>query len=349
VPDRANDSEYEIVDDSASLPGSPQQSVSRAVASLIESRVTELMSSDRLAKRKARRASRRNAFRRRLMRRWSDALDSLEELIAKCAELGDLVAEIQHDDSQLFWALDLLRSRAVQIGWEVHILASSGYADGAYARWRTLHELAVVSEFLREFGEDAAVRYLEHVHVKNRQVIREYNECCQNGLGYPAIPQSDVDNSERKKKQLLERHGPEFGKQLGWAAKWCGKKDPSFLDLREKVGYKHWKAHYGMANHAIHAGPHGVLFRLGHPLKSKPLPLSGPSLVGIGVPIHASAISLMHVTFSFISAIREKGGESIEDEFEITSVMNYILALARQAGEEVIAAQDHVEHEFGRR
>lgn len=251
---------------------------SHEIASLIRDRVAELESADRMAQRKRRRAGRRLGFRRRLMRCWGDALDTLEELVATCAELGDRVAGAHHADSQLFSALELLRNRAVQVGWEVHTLASLGYADGAYARWRTLHELAVVSEFLREFGEDTATRYFEHAQVKNRRVIHEYNEC-QARLGYPRIPQGDVDHGERVKEQLLYRYGCDFGNEWGWAAEACGKRNPKFFDLREKVGYGHWKAHYGMANHAVHAGPHGVLFRLGHPLNSNPLPLSGPSSV----------------------------------------------------------------------
>ena len=35
-------------------------------------------------------------------------------------------------------------------------LLRSGFADDAHARWRSLHELAVVSGFISEYGEDVA-------------------------------------------------------------------------------------------------------------------------------------------------------------------------------------------------
>lgn len=320
--------------------------ISAAIADMLEERVTELADVGYLEHRKRRRTARRTGFRRRLRRRWGDALDTLEELVATCAELGDQVAQNHHDDSQLFLALELLRNRAVQVGWEVHTLASSGYADGAYGRWRTLHELAVVSEFLREFGEDVAVRYFEHAHVKNRRVICEYNQC-QERLGYPRIPQAEVDRSERLKDDILQRYGRNFRNEWGWAAEACGNPNPTFVDLREKAGYEHWKAHFGMANHALHAGPHGVLFRLGHPLGSDPLPLSGPSLVGLGSPIDASAISLMHVTFSFVSAVRKESDLHVESELETTGLIKFITTLAKRTSEQVKAASERIEREFG--
>lgn len=344
---RARQDDDETTGEESLLSGLSSISVQREIATLIDDFVAELESADRKAQRKRRRTGRLTAFRRRLKRYWGDPLDSLEELVATCAELGDQVAQAHQGESKLFLALELLRTRAIQVGWEVHALVSSGYADGAYARWRTLHELAVVSEFLQEFGEEVAARYLEHAHIKNRQIIREYNEC-QERLKYPRIPQSEVDHSESVKKQLLDRYGPEFGNTWGWAAKACGKSDPSFFDLRERTGYGHWKAHYGMANHPVHAGPHGVLFRLGHPVNSKPLSLSGPSLVGLGDPIDASAISLMHVTFAFVSAFRREDLGGVERELEVTALIKYISALAAQIGEQVEAASRHVEHKFGK-
>ena len=321
-------------------------SVSDATADLVKERVAQLADPNLVRQRKSRRTGRVANFRRRLRRRWGEALDTLEELVATCAELGDLVSLAHYDDTQLFLALQLLRNRAVQVGWEVHTLAKSGYADGAYGRWRTLHELAVVSEFLCVFGEDAATRYLEHAAVKNRRVIREYNEC-QNRLGYPRIPQAEIDHSVRLKNQLLHKYGREFGNEWGWAAKACGKRNPSFFDLRESAGYAHWKAHSGMANHAVHAGPHGILFRIGHPLGSEPLPLSGPSLVGLGDPIDACAISEMHATFAFVSAIRKEDDVQLEGELEITALIQHVSILAKETGNLVELASERVEREFG--
>lgn len=330
------------MDDSSHI----EKADSPEVRAIVQDRVAQLGETDRLRLRKRRRVRRRALFRERLTGYWGDALDALEELIATCAELGDLLGRTHGLDSDLFTTLELLRTRAVQIGWEVHQLSSAGYADGAYARWRTLHELAVVLEFIKSFGEEAAVRYLEHAHIKNRKVLREYNECHEQ-LGYPPIPQEELDRSEKFREGLLDRYGSEFGKEWGWAAKACGISNPSFVDLRKSAGYGHWKAHYGMANHAVHAGPHGVLFRLGHPLNSPPLPLSGPSLIGIGTPIDAAGISVMHATFSFALAFRAKRVVDCERELEITAAIQFIEYLAGQVRDYVLEASEQVDTDFG--
>jgi len=278
---------------------------------------------------------------------WGEALATLEELIASCAELGDLAAQLQAEESELFFALKLLRARACQVAWEVHALASSGYADGAYARWRTLHEIAVVIEFLRKKGNPAAVAYLEHAQIKNRKILREYNEC-QRELSYEPIPESDIESAEQKKKELLKKYGDEFAEDYGWASPFCTNKYPSFVDIRRESGYGHWKAHFGMANHAVHAGPHGVLFRLGHPLDSKPAPLIGPSLLGLADPLHATAISVMHATFSYVTQLRDPTRETIGQALSLTSRMKYISQLSSRVGALASKAHDHMEAKYGR-
>lgn len=318
---------------------------SESVSVAVAERVEQLRNPDRLKLRRERREHRLKEFGERLRHFWLDSLDSFEELVASCAELGDLVAREYATQTNLCGALELLRTRAVQVGWEVHTLASAGYADGAYARWRTLHELAVVTEFIRKFGEDVATRYLEHAHVKNRKVLREYNECCQQ-LGYPPISEAEIDRSEEVKNQIVARYGPDFGNDWGWAAEACRKGDPSFFDLRRESAYTHWKAHYGMANHAIHAGPHGVLFRLGHPLNSDPLPLSGPSLIGIGTPLDAAAGALVHTTFSFVGAVRTEPDPNADLGLEVTANITLISAIVGQLQEHVLRESGVVREQF---
>ena len=127
------------------------ESIQQEVTAAFADRVLQLDDDERFDLRKRRRIARLSGFRRRLRRRRGRSLDALEELIATCAELGDKVAYAHETESQIFAALELLRNRAVQVAWEVHTLAAAGYTEGAYARWRTLHEIAVVSEFLRRF------------------------------------------------------------------------------------------------------------------------------------------------------------------------------------------------------
>ncbi len=320
--------------------------VTRVVRDVIAARVRILAAEGRTQRRRNRRDARRAAFNRRIRQQWGRALDSLDELIAVSAESGDLVAREHSNRTHLFAAQELLRQRACQVAWEVHILCTAGYADGAYARWRTLHEIAVVMEFLRRFGESAAERYLQHVHVKNRKVLREYEEC-QRELRYPPLTGDEVGQSEVKKKEVIAKYGGDFGNEYGWAATHCKVANPTFFHVRQAAGYSFWKAHYGMASHAVHAGPHGVLFRLGHPRGARAAPLSGPSLMGLCDPLDATAISLTHATFAFIQSVRRVDRESLESDVEYTARIKYISTLAKRVTQLASRAHDRVERLYG--
>ena len=84
---------------------------------------------------------------------WGEAIDRLDMLIDLCMEEGarfnDLFREeAAQTDDFVFDALTRLHARGCQVGFEILALLKNGFADGAHARWRTLHELAVVAMFL---------------------------------------------------------------------------------------------------------------------------------------------------------------------------------------------------------
>ena len=58
----------------------------------------------------------------------------------------------------VFEALSRLLARACRIAEEVLVLLKAGYGQGALARWRALHEVAVVADLIAENGEDCAER-----------------------------------------------------------------------------------------------------------------------------------------------------------------------------------------------
>jgi len=58
---------------------------------------------------------------------------------------------------------------------EIAVLLRSGYADGAHARWRTLHEISVVAALLKEHGEELAERWWCHVAVESLRGANQFN------------------------------------------------------------------------------------------------------------------------------------------------------------------------------
>lgn len=90
----------------------------------------------------------RAEFEARLSRRWLKPLALFESLIVvsleSCEELYQELSE-EMETNMKFKVLVRLHARACQISYEVLALVRSGFADGAMARWRTLHELSVLA------------------------------------------------------------------------------------------------------------------------------------------------------------------------------------------------------------
>ena len=109
----------------------------------------------------------RDTFERRLQQRWSRALDLYECVRVCCLEAGDEFhnrhsTEAGHGNDAKFEALTLLHVRACLVASEIYGLLRTGHAVGAQARWRTLHELAVIAFVLGSQDHDISERFLLH-------------------------------------------------------------------------------------------------------------------------------------------------------------------------------------------
>jgi hypothetical protein len=127
------------------------------------------------------RGKRRKSHERGLKKTWGRPIDLLDMLLAVCLEAGDDFNDGRResdpeDRSYVVDALTRLHARACQIASEILALLRSGHADGAHARWRCLHEIAVVGFFITSFGEDVAERYLLHDAVECYKGAKEYQK-----------------------------------------------------------------------------------------------------------------------------------------------------------------------------
>ena len=107
--------------------------------------------------------------------------------------VGDQVAagEVSVDE-HTFRAIWAVHARACQMSRAILALLRSGFADDAHARWRSLHELAVVSNFIREHGEVVAERYLLHEAIQQRKLARAYKEH-EDRAGLEPLTQAEID------------------------------------------------------------------------------------------------------------------------------------------------------------
>lgn len=238
-------------------------------------------------------------FERRLHRHWGQAIDRLRMSVVVAREFGDIVStglrsDPDFDRPSLLEVLTRLHARACQVTGEIVCLLAAGFADGAMARWRTLHEIAVVAFFLKEDGEDLAKRYIDHQVVESFRAASDYRDCSER-LGYEPMSESEFDEVRQAFEKAVKRYGAPFKTQYGWAADTLDLKQPTLRDIERTTGIDHLRAHYRMASHNVHANPKGVFFKLGL-VDETDILLAGPSNAGLADPGHSAAISLMHVS-----------------------------------------------------
>jgi hypothetical protein len=94
---------------------------------------------------------------------------------------------------------------------------------------------------------------------------------------------------------VIAKYGPDFAKgDYGWAGHHLGKTKPTFRNIEAAMQIDHFRAHYRLASHNVHANPKGVFFKLGTLAESQVL-LAGPSNAGLADPGHGAAISLSRI------------------------------------------------------
>jgi hypothetical protein len=241
----------------------------------------------------------RESFQSILRSTWGEALDKLEVFLSLVTSAGhhiasDYIPSKLDEPDYVLQVLLSLHARACQIGKEVHALLSAGLADGAHARWRSLHEVAVVANFIREHGQEIAERYLLHGLIESKKAAYQHTNFAAR-INEPPPSKEELIQLDQMYQSLLERFGEPFATPYGWAATAFESHTPNFADLERAVGLDHFRPYYKLASHNVHANPKGILFRLGSPPNVEWL-LAGPSIYGLADPGQGTTVSLLQIT-----------------------------------------------------
>jgi len=242
-------------------------------------------------------------FTKRLADQWKRPLGLLAMILAVSQELGSnanaaLRETASPDEPYLIESLTRLHARACQISAEVLSLLRGGFADGAMARWRTLHEIAVISFFVAEHGEGVAEQYVLHQVCESYRAALEYRKFEQR-LGADPFPGEELESLRRSRDELVGRFGHAYYGKNGWAASALKIQDPTFANIESATKIDHLRPYYRMASHNVHANPKGVFFKLGL-LQENEVLLAGPSDAGLADPGEMTAISLNQVTVALL-------------------------------------------------
>jgi hypothetical protein len=284
-------------------------------------------------------------FRRRLQSRWGVPIQQLRMLLTIAQEFGDAVNNDLRcgdmgDGAHLIDVLTRLHARACQITSEVECLLAGGFSDGAMARWRSLHEVAVVAQFISKHGAECAERYTYHQFVGSKKAANNYQRC-QERLGYESMTQEELEVIGKSYRFVLDRYGAAFREQYGWARPYLSiseRNQVKFSHIEEAVGVDHLRAHYQMASHNVHANPKGVFFKMGLIAESEVL-LAGASNAGLTEPGHATALSLIQA-----SSVLMKLNLNL-DSVVMVKVM---MMLADEIGKNLLTASEQLDRDDAR-
>jgi hypothetical protein len=244
-------------------------------------------------------------FEGRLRSLWGTGLDRLEAVLHGFLEIGQL---FQQEGTRpdvpppgpLFSALTQLHARACRVGLEILTLLEAGLADGAHARWRTLHEIAVVSLVLQESGDEMALRYLEHERVMRWKAAANFEKYVHL-LGWEPTPPEELVKLKAHSDELIERYGRTFKSDYGWASGVNGNPQPNMPDLEAAASVSGWRPFAKWANDPVHAGPRGLISLGLSPDKGRPsILLAGASNAGLADPGQHTALTLVLIAAALL-------------------------------------------------
>lgn len=247
-------------------------------------------------------------FQQELLATWGTAIDLLEILEKSVfTEGNEFIAlhqiEAATRNNYVFECLRRLHAIACLTATEIIHLLKGGFASGAMARWRALHEIAVTALFISEQGEEVAERYLAHEIVETYKAALHYREWFDKYAATFDPPDYDPlsDEDFAKLKTQYDSVSTKYGKAFrenhnyGWAADALAPKSATFSEIELAAGQDEWRPYYRLSNYSIHAGVKGATFNIGIHSNDVGYILSGPSMFGLADPGQLAARSLYTV------------------------------------------------------
>ena len=121
----------------------------------------------------------RIGFESRLLLKWKKPIDLLKTLQVIALESGEefykeVNINIVNKNPDKIRALRYIHARSCRITDEILCLLRGGFADAAFARWRTLHKLSVLSFFISENNNELSQRYLDYNIIDSYKEMKEY-------------------------------------------------------------------------------------------------------------------------------------------------------------------------------
>jgi hypothetical protein len=214
----------------------------------------------------------------------------------------------------------LIAGRGSTIAAEILHLVSGGFADGAAARQRTLHELTVVLELLTTHCDtDLAERYMDYATIEQFEDMQTYQEHAES-IGQQPFTDREYRELEAEYSAILERRGQRFRKRNQWAAILFDPlpKDVTFDQLEKKAGVQHFKPFVRNANHQVHAGPRSALLNMRHRPHRREVSIGvgASSFVDFAEVAHLALRNILHIS-SCVHILVDRHTEDVDPDLVV--------------------------------
>lgn len=211
-------------------------------------------------------------FVRRQIQKWGKCFVASRTMYVIAVEAAESYSEVisKKDTSEMsgkeytYASLQHIHGRACQEFLEIYHLLRLGFADGAYARWRSMYELCCYGQFIVTYGEQIAKQYYEQSDTENRSFDWTNGALSTDG----------------RKLRIV-----------------------NFDKLQDSINVDQtWKEQYRLACLVNHGSPQGTFKRLANYGKKRIIPV-GHSDYGIAMPAVNSAVTLAWMSNLFLGII----------------------------------------------
>ena len=243
---------------------------------------------------------------------WEGALNLLELLIDICISSGSNFSEHRKIESDLAkenktGLLIRLHAKACSISNEILLLLKNGYADGAHARWRSLHEINVTLQFISSNSPVCAERFLAHEIYDSFHGMKSHKKY-EHRLQEKGPTEEEYASITQKFKGALKKYGNNFDSQYGWATPFLPENNraPGFQSLEKAVELDHMRPYFKWANQNIHSSAKTITRSLTTPSFDTNIINIGPSNFGLTDPAQNTALSLTQATAAILTIVENE-------------------------------------------
>lgn len=165
---------------------------------------------------------------------------------------------VKDSDNEKQTAICSVYSRGLLIYREILALCTQGFADGALARWRTLHEVSVVLRFLTENESEISRRFLASEKIRTLRIQKSVYE--RQNIS-PKSLRNFLNKFDIEINKLKAEFGDSIIRDWGWA--YPNKKGPfNFKNIEDDSSYtsvRPWVRASSALVHASHLWPEQLL------------------------------------------------------------------------------------------